>query len=167
MLSDYVIVRPGRTGDAEALSGIFRDSWALAYQGIIPYAYLRAMTSRRGEAYWRQALAGPDSPLVLEVGGVAAGYTTSGRSRSNLPPEGEIYELYIAPVYQGLGFGEQLFESTRARLDHKRYRGLLVWALTDNMPACEFYYRRGGRPAGEADEHFGEVRVGKTAFCWD
>jgi ribosomal protein S18 acetylase RimI-like enzyme len=166
MLSEFAVVRAGEPDDAEALARVFREAWMSAYTGIIPFTHLSAMVARHGRDYWQRALGGCDNPLVLAVGGQVAGYATYGRSRGNLPYEGEIYELYLAPVYQGLGFGERLFESARARLDQRQLDGLVVWALTDNTNACDFYWRRGGRPIAESAEHFGEVRIGKTAFGW-
>ena len=69
--------------------------------------------------------------LVLEVSGDVVGYATLGPSRTRGRFEGEIYELYMAPPHQGLGFGECLFEACRYRLDERRLSGLLVWALAE------------------------------------
>lgn len=47
--------------------------------------------------------------LVVEVAGVVAGYATLGLSRARgLPHDGEIYELYLRPEYQGIGLGSLL-----------------------------------------------------------
>ena len=69
-----------------------------------------------------------------------------GSSRQRGPYQGEIYELYLDPIYQGLGLGEHLFEGCRHTLDMRKLNGLIVWALLDNTAACDFYWRRGGRP---------------------
>ncbi len=91
-------------------------------------------------------------------------YTTYGRSRWPLKPEGEVYELYLGPVYQGIGLGEHLFEAARHRLEIRRMRGLVVWALKDNHGACDFYHRRGGRPIARTHERFGRQRIEKIAY---
>jgi hypothetical protein len=36
------------------------------------------------------------------------------------------------------------------RLDMRKLNGLIVWALLDNTAACDFYWRRGGRPIDNA-----------------
>ena len=73
-----------------------------------------------------------DGTLVLEMAGTVAGYATIGNSRQRSPYQGEIYELYLDPVYQGLGLGEHLFEGCRHALDMRKLNGLIVWALLDN-----------------------------------
>lgn len=105
--------------------------------------------------------------LVLDFGGAAAGYVTFGRCRLGRAPfQGEIFELYLHPTYQGLGLGEKLFDGARARLGEMRLKGLLVWALADNEAACGFYLRLGGKPIAEGAESFGEVSLRKMGFAW-
>lgn len=166
MLTDLAHVRPGRPEDAEALSRAFRESWLVAYNGMMPAPQLRTFVERRDAGWWRDALARTQGQLVVEVDGSAVGYVTFGGSRSALPYAGEIYELYVAPLQQGHGLGVQLFESARERLDRRDLKGLLVWALTDNTIACEFYRRRGGLETATAIERFGHKLLPKTAFGW-
>jgi GNAT superfamily N-acetyltransferase len=168
MLSDYAIVRRGRPSDADALERIFRASWLNAYRGILPEASLRKLVDRRGHDWWRAAASGEEASglLVAEAGGTQAGYVTFGHARTSLPYRGEIYELYLSPLHQGLGIGVQLFESARQKLDARDLDGLIVWALTENVGACDFYRRRGGAQIATAAERFGGRDVPKTLFGW-
>lgn len=166
MLTDFAKVRIGRQSDADALAKVYRESWLVAYQGIIPHSYLTTMLHRRGKDWWTTILSGGDPPLVLEAGGEVAGYASFGRARGPLRYDGEIYELYLSPVHQGLGFGEHLFEWARQRLADMELHSLVVWALADNAGACEFYERRGGKPVAKASERFGTVLVPKIAYGW-
>ena len=100
-----VRVRAAKSGDAKALARIFKDSWLLAYRGIIPHLHLDGMVRQRTPEWWRDALKSSDSALVLEVAGTVAGYATLGASRQRGPYQGEIFELYLDPVHQGLGLG--------------------------------------------------------------
>jgi len=167
MLADFVTVRQARLRDAPALADVFAGSWLLAYRGIIPHSHLSTMIARRGVPWWRENLRRPEGILVMEAGGQAAGYATFGPSRMAGRPRGEIYELYLAPAYQGIGLGERLFESVRQRLDMQRLDGLIVWALTDNRAACDFYWRRGGRPFQRGTERFAGKALAKIGFGWD
>lgn len=160
-------VRNGRAGDAMALAELFGDTWRGAYAGIIPHAQLESIIRRRGRTWWSAAIRNGDSLMVVEHGGHVSGYATYGAARNNGPHQGEIYELYIAPDYQGLGLGEHLFEACRARLDLQSRRGLIVWALSDNAQAGDFYWRRGGRPFAKVRERIGQVTVEKIAYTWD
>jgi ribosomal protein S18 acetylase RimI-like enzyme len=160
-------VRKGRASDAKGLSEIFRLSWQQAYCGIIPHAYLENLIRRRGPDWWKSALRSSEDLFVLEADGKLAGYATMGASRTQTGRQGEIYEIYLAPVYQGLGMGEHLFEACRHRLDQRMLKGLIVWALTDNEGAQNFYWGRGGRPVARAFDRMGKTRLEKIAFAWD
>ncbi len=164
--SSQVRVRRGKPADAEALAEVFRESWQTAYRGIIPHLHLESMIRRRGPEWWANALRSGDSTFVLEVGGEVAGYATWGSARSRGAYQGEIYEIYLAPSYQGLGFGELLFEACRHALDERRVKGLICWALSENTPAIDFYWRRGGRPIAKAFDRIGGAKLEKVAFAW-
>jgi len=160
-------IRPGRASDAVKLAEVYTEAWRVAYQGIIPHLPLERMLARRGMGWWDSAL-GPSKPLlVLDFGGEPAGYATFGRSRIGRTPfQGEIFELYLHPIYQGLGFGERLFAAARKKLAERRLKGVVVWALADNEAACNFYRRLGGKAVAEGAERFGDVTLRKLAFAW-
>lgn len=159
-------VRPATPGDAAALTNLFRDCWRLAYTGIIPAAELAALIHKRNEMWWRAAIARDTGLVVLDAAGTVAGYATYGQSRASRVYQGEIYELYLAPIYQGMGLGAHLFEACRQRLDAKSLNGLMLWALAENDAAIDFYVRRGGRQIGRAREAFGRQTREKIAFGW-
>ena len=115
-----VCVRSGKSADAAALSRVFRESWLFAYRGIIPHLHLDSMIRQRTPEWWRSAVRSGDSVLVLELAGKLVGYATFGSARQRGPFQGEIYELYLDPVCQGLGFGEHLFEGCRHALDMRK-----------------------------------------------
>src|SRR5688500_18521117 len=114
MTVDVVQIRQARLKDAPALAAAYEEAWRNAYQGIIPHLSLQRMLAKRGLRWWEGALRKRTPLLVLDFGGEAAGYVTFGRSRLGRSPfQGEIFELYLHPIYQGLGFGEKLFEGAR------------------------------------------------------
>lgn len=162
-----VSIRPATATDAAALAGIFEASWRQAYTGIIPYERLAETIKRHGERWWRRALSGGGGHLILEVLGEPAGYATYGSSRHRGQQEGEIYELYLAPLYQGLGFGEHLFEACRACLDERGFRGLIVWVLSENRPARSFYAHRGGLAKLRRIDVSTGVPLEKLGYVWD
>ncbi len=164
--SNSVKVRNAKVGDAKALAAVFRESWLGAYLGIIPHPHLENMIRRRNVRAWASSMRAGEPVLVLEFEGNVAGYATLGASRKRGPYQGEIYELYLSPTYQGLGFGELLFEACRNRLDERRLKGLVVWALSANTAATDFYWRRGGRPFAKTYEAIGGVKLEKIAFGW-
>jgi ribosomal protein S18 acetylase RimI-like enzyme len=160
-------VRKGTSRDAGVLADLFRQSWELSYRGIIPHLHLESIIRRRDKAWWQSAAGGNTGLLVLEVAGTVAGYVTFGRVRGRSKHQGEIYELYLKPTHQGLGFGEHLFEGARFALDQRSLKGLVIWALADNQQACDFYWRRGGRPIARTSDRIGGVKLEKIAYAWN
>ena len=121
---DVAHVRPARLKDAAALAAAYEEAWRNAYQGIIPHISLQRMLARRGLRWWESALRKRTPLLVLDFGGEAAGYATYGRCRLGRAPfQGEIFELYLHPIYQGLGLGEKLFDGARTRLAELQTEG--------------------------------------------
>jgi GNAT superfamily N-acetyltransferase len=168
MATGLISIRTAKAEHADALASAHADAWRLAYQGIIPHLHLERMIARRGSKWWGEAIARRSPVLVLEYDGEAVGYTTFGRARrQGSPYQGEIFEIYVSPVYQGLGFGGRLFRAARSALLDARLSGLFVWALADNEMACAFYRHLGGRPVAEDAETYGNVVLQKIAFAWD
>ena len=161
-------IRRAEPQDAGAIADVHHEAWQGAYAGIIPYKALTAMINRRGTQWWSNAIRRAASVLVIEIGGEVAGYATMGRNRAReLPQQGEIYELYLRPEYQGIGLGPRLFEAARDKLSAYGLKGLVVWALEDNANALNFYSRAGGRDVAEGVEVFDSRALRKVAFVWD
>lgn len=45
-------------------------------------------------------------------------------------------------------------------------KSIVVWALSDNDPAVDFYRALGGRPVARSAETFGAKTLDKIAFAW-
>lgn len=161
-------VRPAEKRDARAVSEAHRLSWQSAYAGLIPHKPLTMMIERRGETWWRKAISGPATVMVVDVAGVIAGYATMGLNRARaLPQEAEIYEIYLRPEYQGIGLGHLLFGEARRLLKSLGCNGLAVWCLEDSEHATQFFRSNGGVDAVEGMEDFGDVKLKKLGFIWE
>ena len=176
MLASSVIIRLARPQDAEDLALVHEQSWRSTYQGMLPHLVLEKRIAARSKSWWKRTLAYSRGILILKVEGEPAGYAHVGPSLLSTQPrqagprgvyKGEIFELYLAPVYQGLGFGSRLFEAARETLISRGIApGLVVWALTGNEQACQFYRAKGGKELGEVNDCFSGVKVRKTGFGW-
>jgi ribosomal protein S18 acetylase RimI-like enzyme len=167
-MSELLIsIRRARTEDATGLSRVFDSAWREAYQGIIPGVALEKMLARRGPRWWRSTVGRGRPLVVLDVGQGIAGYVSYGRCRDrSLPADGEIDELYIAPEYQGVGYGRRLFKAVCNDLRHRDMNRIVVWALADNERACSFYETMGGRSVARIDERIGGAPLGKIAYLF-
>jgi len=161
-----ITIKSAQICDALAIADVFHLAWRNTYMGIIPHEYLERIIKKRGVAWWRSAIRSPDGVSVLKFDGRVVGYAICGHNRYKNTHQGEIYELYIKPDYQGIGLGELLFEACLNTLDERRLRGMILWCLNDNTNAIEFYERRGGLPIASRYDAFGKTRLKKTAFSW-
>jgi GNAT superfamily N-acetyltransferase len=156
MTSLVTDVRPARLSDAAELADVYAEAWEEAYSGLIPTLVLRRMIARRGAVWWRAAIQ-RRVILVLEVGGAIAGYASFAPAPGRAHPgAAEIQEFYLAPVYQGIGFGVRLFSAALKRIRGRGYTRVLVRALAENDRANRFYLRHGGSLIARSEESLGE-----------
>lgn len=168
MSTVLIEIRRARASDATAVASTHDEAWRAAYQGIIPGLELDKLITRRGPEWWDSAIRKGSRIAILAFGDKVAGYANYGRNRArSLFYEGEIYELYLRPEYQGLGFGRRLFTSARRDLNQTGLKSLVVWALSDNDSAVEFYKALGGKAVARSSERFGERSLDKVAYAWN
>lgn len=167
MTIDLIDVRAADTADCDALAGIHSEAWLGAYRGVLHGVDLQKMISRRGAQWWRGALARGVNIKVLSIADTPAGYATYGPCRlKDTSMDGEIYELYLKPEYQGLGFGRLLFNNVRETLSSHSSTGLAVQVLSDNQPARAFYKAVGGKPTAKSWYRIGGRRLDLVIYAW-
>jgi len=165
MVEAVITIRRARAEDAPEIAEVHDSAWRDAYRGIIPGKELEKMIARRGPRWWEDAILRGSRLIVLDFDDAVAGYATYGRNRvPTLPFQGEIFELYIAPEFQGLGFGRRLFQAARRDLSEHGFPSLLIWALAENDRALGFYARMGGQVVRRAQERFGDESRDRIAF---
>jgi ribosomal protein S18 acetylase RimI-like enzyme len=167
MAADIVKFRSALPSDAGAVAAIHDTAWRSTYQGIIPHLHLERMIARRGPLWWQRQIERGLNITLLVFDGVPQGYASSGQARGTWPwPAGEIFELYVAPPFQGVGLGRRLFSTVKRTLQAEGFNRLVVWALKDNETACSFYGGLGGTIAATAPELYGEISLTRVAFVW-
>jgi ribosomal protein S18 acetylase RimI-like enzyme len=167
MNTTLIEIRRAKSSDAVDVAETHDEAWRTAYQGIIPGNELEKLINRRGPDWWDSAIRKGSRITILQFGERVAGYANYGRNRArSLFYDGEIYELYLRPEFQGLGFGRRLFSAARKDLNQSGLKSLVVWALSDNEPAMEFYRALGGRAVARSSERFGAKTLDKVAYAW-
>jgi ribosomal protein S18 acetylase RimI-like enzyme len=168
MSTVLIEIRRAKPSDAPGVAETHDEAWRATYQGVIPGIELGKLINRRGPDWWQSAISKGSRISILAFGDKVAGYANYGRNRArSLFYDGEIYELYLRPEYQGLGFGRRLFTATRRDLAQSGLKSLVVWALSDNEPAVGFYRTLGGKAVARSSERFGERSLDKVAFAWN
>jgi ribosomal protein S18 acetylase RimI-like enzyme len=167
MSTVLIDIRRAQPEDAVALAEAHDEAWRTAYLGLIPGPELEKLVARRGPSWWDAAIRRGSRIGLLIFGDEIAGYANYGRNRAkSLAYGGEVYELYLRPEYQGLGFGRKLFAMAKRDLVQAGHTGLVVWALSDNDAAVGFYRALGGRTVARSTERFGTKVLDKVAFAW-
>jgi GNAT superfamily N-acetyltransferase len=147
-------VRATSVDDAEAVAAVHVRSWQGAYRGLIPDAYLDALSVPRRREVWSRILAEADLPrtgaFVLQEGLVVIGFIHIAPTRDDdLPAStGEVTALYVEPSSWGLGGGRQLLDTAKACLNAAGFAAAALWVLETNRAARRFYERQGWAPDG-------------------
>ncbi len=161
-----VSLRQARTGDAVPLARVYVDAWQDSYAAILPHSLLSNMSvelhaSRIARAIDKGAVLAAEDRDFGVIG--LAGY---GAARDHgLGFDGEVYTLYVAPAFTGLGVGRSLLHGAFAALKKRGYRSCLIWSHAQNH-ACFFYEAMGGARIAERRVVLGGQDVGEVAFGW-
>ncbi|MEN0000491.1 MAG: GNAT family N-acetyltransferase [Pseudomonadota bacterium] len=160
-------IRPATVEDGDAIAAVHAAAWRHAYAGILPHTSLLAMINRRDAHWWGRAVKRGTCIMVVEMAGLIVGYITYGLNRArSLPQDGEIYEIYLLPEYQGIGLGKRMFDTARRELHRHGCQGLVIWTLEENNNANEFYANLGGEDVAEGHEIFAGKSIKKIAYVW-
>ncbi|GAA1511573.1 GNAT family N-acetyltransferase [Streptomyces albidochromogenes] len=140
--------------DCENVARVRVRGWRTAYAGMMPQAYLDAMSVQEDAARRRAHLAGDDGTthhLVAERAGEIVGWGCCGpyRDEAGRPTgDAELYALYVLPEHHGTGAGRALTAGLLARAAADGHPRMLLWVLTRNARARRFYERAGFVPDG-------------------
>jgi putative phosphoesterase len=139
------VVRPATVADAAEVASVEVASWRAAYRGIMPDAYLSAMSVERQARVWARALDGERSrgkrTLVATVERSIVGYAMVGRDKEG--GDGLLYLMYVLPQWWGSGAGDALMASAEQSLAELGHARSILWVLETNTRARRFYERRG------------------------
>lgn len=148
VLADNATLRivPAALADARAVAEVHVRTWQAAYRGIVPEAYLAALSVDQREAMWKDAITtGTPRLLVAKAQSGLAGWISFGPCRDGGVPAqaGEIWALYVAPEFWSGGVGRQLWLTARAQLIEDGYRSASLWVITGNARGIRFYVAAG------------------------
>lgn len=132
--------------DAKAVGEIHVEAWRAAYAGILPEAFLAALTVSSRQALWEQVLAEKQGDLqVAMAGDRMLGWIHTGPCRDTgaAPEEAEIRAFYVSPAVWSKGIGRELWVSARKHLLQQGHRQCHLWVLAQNARAIDFYKAAG------------------------
>jgi L-amino acid N-acyltransferase YncA len=132
--------------DARAVAEIHVEAWRAAYAGILPEAFLAALTVSSRQAFWTQFLSEKTADLQVAMeGDRMLGWINTGPCRDQDTAMGvaEIWALYASPTVWCTGVGRQLWSSARTRLLEQGHGQCRLWVLAQNVRAIRFYKAAG------------------------
>ena len=160
-------IRAAKPEDIFALSSVYGETQRATYQGIIPHDALELAIGRRQPQWWQRNLNTGSTTFVLEYETRPEGYVTFGPSRyGDIAYQGEIYEIYIRPPFQGCGYGAQLFHTARNHLINSDHFGLMVWTIASNEPALDFFQHLGGEKFSQSQIMYRTKTLTRYAIGW-
>ena len=145
-----------------------------AYQGIIPGAELektdQLAAARNGEQDSAIRKGMPRQRAGVRPETRSAGYACYGRfnrARSLHFQKARSTSCTCARIPgPPESFGRRLFTSAKRDLVQSGLKSMVIWALSDNDTATEFYRALGGRMVARSSERFGAKSLDKVAFAW-
>ncbi|MFE5742012.1 GNAT family N-acetyltransferase [Streptomyces celluloflavus] len=163
--------------DIDAVSAVRVQGWQAAYTGLMPQAYLDAMSVAR-DAAERRSRFGRRLPqacdLVAVREGAVAGWAALGPARDPdlsgtpdtpdtpgvsdapgvaPPAAGELFALYVTPGLIGTGIGRALLTAGLDRARAAGWETLCLWVVRGNTRARRFYERAGFVPDGAEEAY--------------
>ena len=135
-----LILRPARVADAKEIVRVQHESWAKAYQCLLPVTVpLRSEGERL--ALWQQRLEEhPCHTLLAEQSGALVGFIYwLGESST----EAQLRSLYLHPFFWRQGIGSTLLRQAMDDMRHDGLRRVSLWVLANNLRAERFYLRHG------------------------
>lgn len=154
-------LREAGVDDTELIASIHTRSWASAYRGMLPDAYLDNALPLERAKHWQTRMkdiaSGAGCVLIAESNGEPAGFVcveAPDQSGSAL-----IDNLHALPAFRGCGVGSVLLDAAAAWARARGARQMHLSVLEANTAAIGFYESRGWTRSGREDDTLGGVDV--------
>ncbi|MDR5855118.1 GNAT family N-acetyltransferase [Caballeronia sp. LZ062] len=159
-LSDLVL-REAQAGDTALIASMHARSWASAYRGILPDAFIDQEMPNERAAHWHARMteiaAGAGCVLIAEAGGQPVGFVCVAA-----PDEtggALIDNLHALPAFRGCGAGSAMLHAAAEWARARGARHLYLSVLEANTAAIGFYESRGWTLSGREADRLGGVDV--------
>lgn len=157
-----ISLRRATVEDAPAIAAVRLEGWRTTYRGIVPDASLDGMRLEDSVLHWRTILqALPQAAdracvFVAESDGQVIGFASGMLlPEAKLGMQAELGALYLLPAWQRCGIGRRLLHKVARAVQEMGAASLLVWVISGNAAARNFY------------EELGGAFLVEQAFSWD
>ena len=163
-------IRPAIAEDAREIAQVRVNAWRATYKGMIPDAYLAAMSVDQSAALWQRVLGAASKKASVYV--AANGAEVSGFAAGNLLPEpkhgldAELTAIYLRVDCQRAGIGRRLVAAVAAAQRAQGATGLLTWVIAANKGARAFYERLGAELLVEQPFEWDGMALVEAGYGW-
>lgn len=135
-------VRHATLRDARAIAELHNLSLRESLKGLVAEDDIPVVTQEKRQAYWREAIEYSEPHVQVALNGdKIVGFVGYDRSRDPKTPNtmGEIWAIYAAPDYWGLGVGLALWDAAREGLAEEGCTNVSVWVPVGNERVVRFH----------------------------
>ena len=157
-----ISLRRATVTDAEAIAAVRVEAWQATYRGMIPDTYLDEMRVEDSFLHWKQILQALPTAgdrvcvYVAESEGHVIGFASGMLlPEAKFGMQAELTAIYLRPAWQRSGIGRRMVQKVARTLQAQGAESLLVWVISGNSIARNFYDELGG------------VLLHEQAFNWD
>ena len=169
-MSNGITIRRATPDDAEAIARVRIEGWRRSYKGLVPQAYLDAMSVSASLPLWQRVLAAPGdiaSVFVAAGTGGVVGFAAGNRlDEPKLGFDAELTAIYLAHEVQRRGLGRRLVATVAAERATHGATGMIVWVLAGNLGARRFYEALGAELLVEQPFEWDGMPLVETGYGW-
>lgn len=161
------MIRPARIEDADAIASAHVDAWRSTYAGMLPTDFLASLSEEHYGERWRRVIGDGVSRVFVAEDLEIVGFASGGRERAGeVGFAGELYAIYVVSRAQKQGHGRALVRAVADALRDMGLPDMIVWALSENRPARNFYERLGGVYVRSQPITIGTATFEEVSYGW-
>lgn len=162
------IIRKNELKDQEQMAHIKIDGWMDTYDKIIASKYLKSLDyKKQTERYIASFDEYKDLVLVAVRDEEVLGYSCFYLQDKTGKCDSELVSLYIKPSEKRKGIGTNLLKETAKELISKGKNNMIIWCLSENIEAINFYKKLGGKKIIEKEAKIGDDLYHEYGFYFD
>lgn len=162
---DDYIIRKNIYEDQEQMARIKVDSWKNAYDSIISSTYLKSLNYEEQTQRYKSSFDEyKDLVFVAVRNNEVLGYSCFNPVPNIDQFDSELVSLYIKPSEIGKGIETSLFLETCKELSSLDKTNMVVWCLSDNNKAINFYKKLGGKIVKTKEAKIGDKYYKEYGF---
>lgn len=154
------VIREARIGDEAAIARVHVAAWRAGYRGMMPDAFLDALSEDARAKRWQAVMANPKPGrrvvVAVDDGDSIVGFAGVGPARDDTGTRGELYMINLAPTAWGRGIASALLDRCVKDLSALGHREAILWVLRQNSRARRFYEREGWKHDGDRRDTISE-----------